>query len=832
MADFTLNPSPGGVPSANMPDQTGASRGAIPDRSLGVIAEGIGQVAQTAVGMYNDYNHYQIDQAVRTGYDAANKPYIDTIPGELSGSVSAMQQLQTAYEQGKISDVYYTGQLASMSKKLRAQYPLYENYVDQSIQNITGIRPANAYKNAVQNEFDKQEAEKRANQSKDETWINQHGDSIMRTYPDYFNDPGKYAGRLDEIKGKVYEYEAQSVDIARQTAANALLDSNKKLTVDKASESATQALYFTVSSAISGMSNSTIGQAPDLLKNIQKFASEGGTPEQAQAILGQLTTLRSSLYSQLVKQINTPLSDDPQSRSYAQILGVDATKKQIDMALAPVDQMLELATNKDYGMMTYYSRLINITQDKEMKAVLDASPNLGIANSLAKISPDLATNYINQAGMQDGIFAQLTPELTARIAKGEDTFTGAVDRMMTSRTDAATKAGGINAMIDAAKSTITSGTASPEEFINTVNGIYGVDKSGKSLFSYIKSDEYMQLWKTMYSPDVTDALVKSGNQDLMKVYVTSALESANSIPELSKAAAAIQDVQDWSKASTIKWSPENNTLLVVTDPNKFDGPSTPTMMPSTRVGQLAQQKQAKYASDAIDSINTIFAQIGPILDAEGVSVEDKSKIMKQFVDNLNIDLSSGKKDTFFDWLGKGMETIATNVGNELGKVDPNKGMATQLDFNFNTYNDTIAKLSAASTYNDKVRGGESGGNDNAANPSSSATGRYQFIDSTYNRYAKRLGLTGGKNDPANQEAVMQAYTQDSVNSLQSNNLDVTDGNLYLLHFLGQDAGVNVLESDPSTAISDILPSRVIKANPFLTGMTVADLQSWANKKMK
>lgn len=828
MADFTLNPSPGGVPSANMPDQTGASRGAIPDRSLGVIAEGIGQVAQTAVGMYNDYNHYQIDQAVRTGYDAANKPYIDTIPGELSGSVSAMQQLQTAYEQGKISDVYYTGQLASMSKKLRAQYPLYENYVDQSIQNITGIRPANAYKNAVQNEFDKQEAEKRANQSKDETWINQHGDSIMRTYPDYFNDPGKYAGRLDEIKGKVYEYEAQSVDIARQTAANALLDSNKKLTVDKASESATQALYFTVSSAISGMSNSTIGQAPDLLKNIQKFASEGGTPEQAQAILGQLTTLRSSLYSQLVKQINTPLSDDPQSRSYAQILGVEATKNQINQALAPVDQMLELATNKDYGMMTYYTRLINITQDKEMKAVLDASPNLGIANSLAKISPDLATNYINQAGMQDGIFAQLTPELTARIAKGEDTFTGAVDRMMTSRTDAATKAGGINAMIDAAKSTITSGTASPEEFINTVNGIYGVDKSGKSLFSYIKSDEYMQLWKTMYSPDVTDALVKSGNQDLMKVYVTSALESANSIPELSKAAAAIQDVQDWSNIATVQWDPKNATLITLTDLNKINR-SYPGGATGAAVSKAYDAKKVKTGVDAINSINTVFAQIKPILDAEGIPEEQQTPIFKQFIDNLNINLSDGKKDDFFSWAAKGFDNIANQVIDKMSSADPNQGIAniTDFSFNFGDYSNSVAD-----SYTSKVRGAESGGNDNAANPSSSATGRYQIIDSTYNWYAKRLGLTGDKNDPANQEAVMKAYTQDSVDALNSNGLAVTDGNLYLLHFLGQDAGPNVLQEKGTTALSDVLPSRVINANTFLSGWTVGDLLNWSNKKMR
>lgn len=831
MADFTLNPSVGGVPSANMPDQTNASRGAIPDRSFGVIAEGLGQAAQTAAGIYNDYNHYQIDQAVRTGFDTANKPYFDTLPGELTGSVTAMQQLQSAYEQGKISDTYYTGQLAAMSKKLRAQYPLYEDYVDKSIQSITGIRPANAYKNAVDAEFAKQEEAKKAKTQSEDTWVNQHGDSLARVAPGFFQDRSKY--NLDEVKAKVYEYEAQYTDLQRETMANSVLDSQNKLTVQAAEESATRSLNFTVQTAVAGISNSTIGfNVPDLLKNIQKYATEGGSPQEAQMMLSQLGILRTSVLNQITQQVNKSLADDPNSRSYAQILGPDGTKKLIDQAMIPIDNMIQFATDKNWGLMTYYSNLNSLTQDKNLNTVLNV-PEIGLANALSKVSPDLATQFINSSGFQEGKFAQLVPEMVSQVVtKGNDTLTGQVDRMANARVDAATKAGGINALIDSYKAAIVSGKATPEEFKNAVTASYGVDKSGKSIFSYVKEDERLQLWKTMYAPDITKAIVDNGDKELMDLYATSALEAGNGLPELSKAAAAIQDVQDWSKASTIKWSPENNTLLVVTDPSKFDGPSTPTMLPTTRVGQLAQQKQAKYATDAIDSINTVFAQIGPILDAEGVSVEDKSKIMKQFVDNLNIDLSSGKKDTFFDWLGKGMNTIATNVDSELGKVDPNKGMATQLDFNFNTYNDTVAKLSAASTYNDKVRGKESGGNDNAANPNSSATGRYQIIDSTYNRYAKRLGLTGDKNDPANQEAVMQAYTQDSVDSLQSNNLDVTDGNLYLLHFLGQDAGVNVLESDPSIAISDILPSRVIKANPFLTGMTVADLQSWANKKMK
>lgn len=106
---------------------------------------------------------------------------------------------------------------------------------------------------------------------------------------------------------------------------------------------------------------------------------------------------------------------------------------------------------------------------------------------------------------------------------------------------------------------------------------------------------------------------------------------------------------------------------------------------------------------------------------------------------------------------------------------------------------------------DKIRGKESGGNDTAQNPSSSARGRYQFLDSTWNSFAAKAGVPavtadnkGTSSDPRNdgalQERVMDQYVAASTAELTSARLPVTDANLYLLHFMGQKGGVNFIRA--------------------------------------
>ncbi len=142
---------------------------------------------------------------------------------------------------------------------------------------------------------------------------------------------------------------------------------------------------------------------------------------------------------------------------------------------------------------------------------------------------------------------------------------------------------------------------------------------------------------------------------------------------------------------------------------------------------------------------------------------------------------------------------------------------------------------------DSIIGAESGGNPNAVNPRSSASGPGQFINSTWlaTVRAHRPDLAGKsdaellalKTDPVLGREMTDAYAQDNQAYLAKNGIETSPGNTYLAHFAGPQGAVKVLQADPKASVADILGPDVVKANPFLANMTAADLQGWAAKKM-
>lgn len=138
------------------------------------------------------------------------------------------------------------------------------------------------------------------------------------------------------------------------------------------------------------------------------------------------------------------------------------------------------------------------------------------------------------------------------------------------------------------------------------------------------------------------------------------------------------------------------------------------------------------------------------------------------------------------------------------------------------------------TYLDRLMLAESGGNDNAKNPRSTALGPYQFINSTFITVARRYfaediaGKTTAqilslRTNRAFARKAAAAYSKENAATLEAEDIAPTYGNLRLAFLLGPGGAIRVLKAKPKAKLSTLLGRRIIRANPFMARMTAADL---------
>jgi hypothetical protein len=135
---------------------------------------------------------------------------------------------------------------------------------------------------------------------------------------------------------------------------------------------------------------------------------------------------------------------------------------------------------------------------------------------------------------------------------------------------------------------------------------------------------------------------------------------------------------------------------------------------------------------------------------------------------------------------------------------------------------------------------ESSGNANARNPRSSASGLYQFTDSTWVATYKAVFPGSGLSNPAIlarksnvdlQDRLMRRFTEANGQWLQRNGFQADPGNLYVVHHLGQGGANTVLRAAPDMPLERLLSADVIKANPHMRGMSAGEFRAWAAERM-
>ena len=156
---------------------------------------------------------------------------------------------------------------------------------------------------------------------------------------------------------------------------------------------------------------------------------------------------------------------------------------------------------------------------------------------------------------------------------------------------------------------------------------------------------------------------------------------------------------------------------------------------------------------------------------------------------------------------------------------------------------TLVASDAVEELTDQIIRVESAGNANARNPLSTATGLGQFIESTWLRMMRdyrpdlfgtlsRDELLALRTDPTLSREMVQNLARENETFLRSRGHQVDAGRLYLAHFLGPGGASTVLASSDDQKILDVMGAAVVRANPFLSDYSVADLKSWAQRKMR
>ncbi len=149
---------------------------------------------------------------------------------------------------------------------------------------------------------------------------------------------------------------------------------------------------------------------------------------------------------------------------------------------------------------------------------------------------------------------------------------------------------------------------------------------------------------------------------------------------------------------------------------------------------------------------------------------------------------------------------------------------------------------AVETLTDVIIQVESGGNANARNPLSSATGLGQFIESTWLRMMRdyrpdlsanmsRQELLDLRLDPTLSREMVMNLARENESFLRGKGHQITAGRLYLAHFLGPSGADVALSALAGQPVRGVLGLGVGGANPFLTNYTIADLKAWAERKM-
>lgn len=276
-------------------------------------------------------------------------------PTELTRLPQAVATLESARANNKLSETAYYGRLDALAKDFRSRYPGYRDYIDQNIEKITGVNPANAYVKGMIQDINTFQAAALAEKNKIDSMLLEEAKKgvpgINSIYEGWkagrvtANDAVKFVAQSNQAEWQ-FKYNKLALDDLKGT------DEVKAIAAHKVvSSRAADVVSQTLNALMVSSGNGDPVKLVDLIEGA-KTGKYILTDEQAVGIGKILDGAKLGITRQLTAEMNT-VSAVTGKTAADHLGGQDKVNKVIADNLGLVDQFAKGIHDKDAGLAGY-----------------------------------------------------------------------------------------------------------------------------------------------------------------------------------------------------------------------------------------------------------------------------------------------------------------------------------------------------------------------------------------------------------------------------------------------------------------------------------------------
>lgn len=620
-----------------LPNNTGASQGQIPDRSFEALFEGLTKTFENVTNIKDQQTQLDIRQDAEEMFTSVNQEFGVEPPAAMADELSRVQELQNAVEQGKISQVNYYGRLATLSKQLRTKYPRYEKIVDETIQSVTGTRPANAYRDAIFQEIGSlQESASDSAKFRRQYEKEFQGEIAATIGPEYFENPEAYD--FEKVQIEVSKFKGNSEKIDAEVRELNLLEKQGQHNEVRAKKALDNHMNFVVSSV---MTRSLGLNKPNAQDSIDAFiAKGGGSPEELDQFIGTISQVEAEIRAELTKTGR---------EKFGGIMTNAQINESVESALYPLTKSKEAVLGGDFKLAARFATINKSSTDQQVNEMLnDPSGVYRAGAGISEINQTLGDTFFNE---NKDTAIQVATEIAGQAMAGNK---GIVKKIISSGNEKVSRA-----VLSEAFRSIINPKLTDEKFSNVLNEFFGPEAEDFMSPKVVAKEDLQKIYLSFLRPEVTQAIFLKGTPEDKQRYVDWAMTKAVAIPEFRAAAGDLNSLKKFDPNLEIVFNADSMKLEI-----KTSGPN------------LANALGWKPYGAVTGSFNRVMDVLAPIWDANGDDPREKAlELVKSFsieLEGQNPELQGSTNQGETLW-GAVFNSIVSSASASEGGTDEDEG---------------------------------------------------------------------------------------------------------------------------------------------------------------